>query len=86
MTAAERQVCDFPEPCGCYAEGYAAGRAKAYFEVLASLEGPPHAENCGCQPCQVKWACLRKVLTLMARSSPRIFELVEVWALEEYCD
>ena len=21
MTAAERQVCDCPEPCGCYAEG-----------------------------------------------------------------
>ena len=27
MTATERPLCDCPEPCGCYAEGYAAGRA-----------------------------------------------------------
>ena len=45
MTAAERQACDCPEPCGCYAEGYAAGKDKAYFEVLASLDGPPHSER-----------------------------------------
>ena len=60
MTAAERPVCDCPEPCGCYAEGYAAGKDKAYFEVLASLDGPPHHQDCGCQPCQVKRACLRR--------------------------
>ena len=87
MAATERPLCDCPEPCGCYAEGYAAGYAegkdKAYFEVLASLEGPPHAQDCGCQPCQVKRARLRKVLTLMARSSPGLFELVEAWTLEE---
>ena len=69
MTAAERQACDCPGPCG-YAEGYAAGKDKAYFEVLASLDGPPHAEGCACQPCQVKRACLRKVMTLLAKSSP----------------
>ena len=51
MTAAERPVCDCPEPWGC-------------------------------QPCQVKRACLRKVLTLMARSSPGLFELVEARTLE----
>ncbi len=45
MTAAERQACDCPGPCGCYAEGYAAGKDKAYFEVLASLDGPPLAEG-----------------------------------------
>ena len=50
MTAAERQACDCPEPCGCYAEGYAAGKDKAFFEVIASLDGPPHAEACACQP------------------------------------
>ena len=38
------------------AEGYATGEAKAYFEVIASLDGPPHAEGCACQPCQVKRA------------------------------
>ena len=80
----DRPVCDCPEPCGCYAEGYAAGKGKAYFEVLASLEGPPHAGDCGCQPCQVKRACIRKVMTLMARSSPALFELLEAWAVEDH--
>ena len=86
MTDTDRPLCDCPEPCGCYAEGYAAGKDKAYFEIIASLEGPPHAEGCACQPCQpcqVKLACLRKVMTLIARSSPALFELVEVRALED---
>ena len=43
MTSRGRHVCDRPEPCGRYAVGYAAGRDKAYFEVIGSLEGPPHA-------------------------------------------
>ena len=68
------------------AEGYATGEAKAYFEVIASLDGPPHAEGCACQPCQVKRACLQKVMPLMAGSSPGIFELVEAWALEDNDD
>ena len=84
MTASERPLCDCPEPCGCYAEGYAAAKDKAYFEVLDGLDGPPHSESCGCQPCQVKRACLRKVITLMARSSPALFELVEAWTLEKH--
>ena len=84
MTDSARPLCDCDEPCGCYAKGYAAGnKYKACFKVLASLEGPPHAEDCVCQPCQVKRACLQKVMTLIARSSPGIFELVEAWALEE---
>ena len=83
MTPRDRPVCDCPEPCGCYADGYAAGKDKANFEALASLEGPPHHQDCRCQPCQVKRACHRKVMTLMARSSPRVFDLVEAWALEE---
>ena len=86
MTGRERPLCDCPEPCACYAEGYAAGKDKAYFEVIASLEGPPHAAVCACQPCQVKRACLRKVMTLMARSSPSLFELLEPWVLEDNDD
>ena len=62
MTGSARSLCDCPESCACYAEGYAAGKDKAYFEVIASLEGPPHAGECACQPCQVKWACLQKVI------------------------
>ena len=46
MTAREVPVCDCPEPCACYA----AGRCRAYFEVIASFEGPPHAEGCACEP------------------------------------
>ena len=83
MTAGERRLCDCDEPCGCYAEGYAAGKDKAFFEMLASLDGPPPTQDCGCQPCLVKRACLQKVMTLMARSSPALFELLEVWALED---
>ena len=84
MTSAGRQVCDCPEPCGCYAEGYAAGKDKAYSEVLANLDGPPQTEDCGCRPCQVKRACLQKVMTLMARNSPTLFEMVEAWTLDEH--
>ena len=60
--------------------------AQSYFEMLASLEGPPHAKGCACQPCQVKRACLQKAMTLMARSSPALFQLLEVWALEDRDD
>ena len=84
MTDSARPLCDCHEPCACYAEGYAAGKDTAYFEVIASLEGPPHAEGCVCQPCKVKRACLQKVMILMTRSSPGLFELLEVWALEDH--
>ena len=40
-------------------------------------------EGCACLLCQLKRARLQKVMTLMARSSPGIFELVEAWALED---
>ena len=73
-----------PEPCGCYAEEYAAGKDEAYFEMLASLEGTPAAGDCACQSCQVKRACLQKVMTLQARSSPAPLELVGVWAPEAH--
>ena len=81
MTASTRPLCDCPEPCGCYAEGYAAGKDKAFFEIISSLDGPPHAQDCGCQLHQVKRACLQKVITLMARSSSALFELLEAWTL-----
>ena len=81
MTDSARPLCDCDEPCGCYAEGYAASKDKAYFEVI---DGPPHAEGCACQPYQVKRACLQKVITLMARSSPGLFELLAVWTLEDH--
>ena len=39
------------------------------------MEGPPHVEGC---------ACLREVLALMTKTSPKLLELVEAWTLEEY--
>ena len=86
MTGQGRHVCDRPEPCGCYAVRYAAGKDKADFEVLAGLDVLPHADGCACQPCQVKLACLRKVMTLIARSSPGLFDQAEAWALEDNDD
>ena len=84
MTAIELPLCDCSEPFGCYAEGYAAGMDQAFIEIISGLDGPPHAEGCACQPCQVKRACIRKAMTFMARSSPALFELLEVWALEDH--
>ena len=70
MTDAESPLCDCPEPYGCYAEGYAAGKNKAYFEIEIALQDDTHAASCGCQPCQVKRAILEK--TLLASSSPAL--------------
>ena len=72
------------------AEGYATGEAKAHFEVIASL-GPAPRRGLRLpalpgEACQVKRACLQKVMPLMAGSSPGIFELVEAWALEDNDD
>ena len=69
MTDKERRLCDCPEPCGCYAEGYAVGKDKAYFEMELALQDDTHAAGCGCQPCQIKRACLRKAMALMASGS-----------------
>ena len=50
------RVCDCPEPCACYAEGYAQSKDKAYFEmnnfdwtqhakVVHAKAGPPSARS-----------------------------------------
>ena len=45
MTDSAHPVCNCPEPCDCYVEGYAQGKEKIYFEMLASLEGPVHEQE-----------------------------------------
>ena len=75
MTDTDWSLCACPEPCARYAAGNAAGKDKAYFEVEMALQDDTHAAGCGCQPCQVKRACLRKAMTLMASSSPSLFNL-----------
>ena len=50
--------------------------------MIASLESPPTLGNAPVSR-QVKRACLQRLMTLMARSSPGLFELVEAWALQD---
>ena len=54
MTAAERSVCDCPEPCGCYAEGHAAGytegKDKAYFESWPASRARPTPKIAAASP------------------------------------
>ena len=54
MTDKARPVCDCPEPCAYYADGYAAGKDKAYFESEIALKDDTHAASCGCRPCRIK--------------------------------
>ena len=70
MTDTDRPLCDCPEPCACYAEGYAAGKDKAYFEIEMALQDDTHAASCVCQPCRIKRAVLETML--LATSSPAL--------------
>ena len=45
------------------------------------LDGLPRYEDCECRSCQVKKVCLQKVMTLIAWSSPGLFEKMETWVL-----
>ena len=71
MTDSARPLCDCPEPCACYAEGYAQGKDKAHFEIRASLDSN-HSASCGCEPCRT----VREVVArrLLAGTSPEMFE------------
>ena len=71
MTSKERPFCDCPEPCACYAEGYAAGKDKAYFEIEMALHDDTHAAGCGCQPRRIKRAVLETMLLASSSSALR---------------
>ena len=45
-----KRVCDCPEAYGCYAEGYAQVRDKAYFE-MNNFDSTQHAKGCACEGC-----------------------------------
>ena len=68
MTDDTRPVCDCPEPCGCYAEGYAHGKEKAHFEVRMALDSN-HAARCGCEPCMT----VREILSRKLPVDDRLF-------------
>ena len=46
----DRAVCSI---CDAYGDGYASGKASAYFEVRTRLDGGDHARGCGCEPCRL---------------------------------
>ena len=73
MTDDARPVCDCPEPCACYAEGYAHGKEKAHFEVRMVLDSN-HAASCGCEPCRT----VREILSRTLAVDDRLFRQAEV--------
>ena len=71
MTEGARPVCDCPEPCACYTEGYSHGKDKAHFEIRAVLDSN-HAAGCGCEPCKTVRTVIRR--KQMAGRWPEPFE------------
>ena len=76
MTESSLAVCDCPEPCACYAEGYARGKERAHFEVRTVLD-PSHAESCGCEPYKTVRAILKRKLAV----DDRLLRLVELHSM-----
>ena len=60
--------CDHDEPCGCYGEGYAAGRGKAFFEMEV-WEPRDHA-GCTCLCCPTAQEILVKMLAHVCQVEP----------------
>ena len=73
MTDSSWTVCDCPEPCVCYAEGYTHGKDKAHFEVRMVLD-PNHSGSCGCEPCKT----VREILRRRPATYDRLLRQVEV--------
>ena len=68
-------VCDCPEPCVCYAEGYAQGKDKAYFE-MSNFDWTNHAKGCDCQPCSAFGKVMVRMLEHMATGEDQDGRLV----------
>ena len=68
-------VCDCPEPCACYAEGYAQGKDKAYFE-MNNFDWTQHAKGCGCEGCATFSKVMVRVLESIATSEDQATRLV----------
>ena len=70
------QLCDHDEPCGCYAEGYAAGKDKAFFEVRnARVRG--HAVDCGCEPCKTVRFVGKQKQKLIDLSDAKLIKVID---------
>ena len=68
-------VCDCPEPCACYCEGYAQGKDTAYFE-MSNFDWTQHAKGCGCEPCRTCGKVLVRMLDHMATGDDQEGRLV----------
>ena len=79
MTESSQPVCDCPEPCACYAEGYAHGKEKAHFEVRTVLDSN-HAASCGCEPCKT----VREVLRHRPPVDDRLLRQAEVRTMNSH--
>ncbi len=69
------RVCDCPEPCACYTEGYAQGKDKAYFE-MKNFDWTQHTRGCGCEGCTAFGKVLVRMLENMATSEDQEARLV----------
>ena len=83
MTAEYR--CDHPEPCGCYAEGYAAGHERAHWEVRNAGLGV-HDAGCDCEACRSAARVLEIWLETMATSERQedrdLYQVFRAWVRE----
>ena len=70
MTDNARTVCDCPEPCSCYAEGYAAGKDKVLFEIHMVLQQDNHAASRGCEPYLVIRAVREETSASVSQETP----------------
>ena len=68
-------ACNCPEPCPCYAEGYAQGKDKAYFE-MNNFDWTQHAKGCGCQGCTTFGKVIVRMLESMTTSEDQETRLV----------
>ena len=69
------RVCDCPEPCACYSEGYTQGKEKAYFEIN-NFDWTNHAKGCGCKGCATFGKVIVTMLESMATSEDQETRLV----------
>ena len=59
IDSARLPVCDCPELCACYAEGYVKGKEGAHLGIRAVLDSN-HSASCGSEPCRT----VREVVAL----------------------
>ena len=77
--------CDHPDPCGCYAQGYADGKAKGHWEVRNAGLGT-HDAGCGCEACLSDARVLEIWLESMATSERQedldLYQVFRAWVQE----